>query len=79
MTESDIPNCFFTLPWDEFFDSKKRFEEWLKNNHKSDFAKEHNKDKENFSFANEKTYWEFLRLFLLAEGVSLFLMLQNRF
>lgn len=67
---SEIPNCFFTLPWDEFFDSKKKFPDWLKNNKNLAFAKEYLSDSSQFSFMYDKTYWEYFAIILACRGAE---------
>lgn len=67
---SEIPNCFFTLPWDEFFNSKSEFSSWLKINKNVSFAKEYLSDSSRFSFMYDKTYWEYFAIILACRGAE---------
>lgn len=68
--DSEIPNCFFTLPWDEFFNSYDNFSCWLENHREVAFAKEYLADKDIFSFIYDKIYWEYFAIILACRGAK---------
>lgn len=68
--KSEIPNCFFTIPWDEFFDSKEQFSVWFKKNGNTAFAREYNESCDRFSFIYRKPYWEYFVIILACRGAK---------
>lgn len=68
--DSEIPNCFFTMPWDEYFNCKEKFVVWLEKNKDFDFTKEYLNNENIFSFIYLKQYWEYFAIILACRGAE---------
>lgn len=69
IVESPIPNIFFVMPWDEFFDCEEEFAKWLTDNPQNLFTKEYSAQTDAFSFIYQKTFWELSSIVLACRGV----------
>ena len=70
LTEAEIPNCFFVLPWDEYFNSREQLHKWLNENKKTAFAQEYLKDPNGFNIIYKKTFWELFAIILACRGAD---------
>lgn len=66
LVESEIPNSFFTSPWDEYFGSRDMTNRWCLSHPDSDFAKEYRECLAKQMF--HKGYWELFAVILACRG-----------
>lgn len=70
LVESDIPNSFYVMSWDEYFNSENEFYKWLDKNRNSDFGSEFILNRQKFDLLRKKGMWEVFAIVLACKGVN---------